>query len=183
MTSVTTTTTTKIQHLLFFWKWNSESTPHCGSKGRSARGLHTWDHMQICPSTSLFSMSIKSTAHTHAHHTHSADLNFLPLDVHGSYTEVHSDGVLLPLWENPWFEVLNHTGLPDVRVSDQDDLKQEIKRVIVLRSWGLHGGGTGFFFCGCVRVRKEEMVPSYTVDHFECLDCEAKRWWVIFMLE
>lgn len=70
----------------------------------------------------------------------STDLHFLAPDVQGSYSEVHSYCVLLPLCKNPCLEILDHTGLPHVWVSDQDDLKQEIKSVIMLRSWGLHGG-------------------------------------------
>lgn len=96
-----------------------------------------------------------STAHTHTlkHTTYSTNLNFLPLYIHGPYTEIHSDGVLLFLWENPWLEIVNHTGLPYVRVSNQDDLKQKIERVIMFRPWGLHGGDTVEcvpFICGCL---------------------------------
>lgn len=88
------------------------------------------------------------------HTTHSADLHFLPLDIHGPHAEIHSDGVLLPLREDARLEILNHAGLPHVGVPDQDDLKQEIKSVIMLRSWGLHGGGTVF-----LRMGVEEMIP------------------------
>lgn len=100
--------------------------------------------------------------------TSSANLNFLPVDIHGPHSEIHSDGVLLSLWENPWFEILNHAGLPHVRVSDQDDLKQEVKIVIMLKSQGLHGGGTAES-----SVDVNVCSHSSTVDHLRCLDFEG----------
>lgn len=94
--------------------------------------------------------------HTHSNTPHT-NLHFLPLNIQGSYSEIHPNGVLLFLWEKPWLKILNHAGFSYIRVSNQDDLKQEIKRIVMFGSWGLHvGGRVRVSLCGCESARKEQ---------------------------
>lgn len=67
------------------------------------------------------------------------DLHSPAPDVQGADAEVHPDGVLLVIGEHPRLEVLHHAGLAHVRVTDQDDLEQEVEGVVMFRSRGLHG--------------------------------------------
>lgn len=89
-----------------------------------------------------FLLGLITPPHLWLPQTHDTNLHFLALDDHRPNGEIHSNGVLLPVWESPRLEVLNYRSLAYVRVSNQDDLEKEIKRVIMFRGWTLHGGGT-----------------------------------------
>lgn len=72
-------------------------------------------------------------------------LHLLAIDVHGADSKVDPDGVLLLLHEDAGLEPLDHTGLPHVRVPDQDDFKKKVERVLNLRPCRLHGEGRNIY--------------------------------------
>lgn len=66
-------------------------------------------------------------------------LHFPAINVDSTNSEIHANGVLLLLHEYARLEALDHAGLPHIRVTDQDDFKQKVKRVVDLRDHRLHG--------------------------------------------
>lgn len=72
---------------------------------------------------------------------HVTYLHLLAVDLQGTDSEVDPDGVLLLLHEYARLEALDHTGLPHVRVPDQNDFKKKVERVLDLRPCRLHGEG------------------------------------------
>lgn len=116
---------------------------------------------------------IESRPHVPQHRVHCTahtDLHFLPLYVQGPHGEIHSNGVLLFLWENTWLEILNHARLPNVGVSNQDDFEQEVKWIVMFQTWGLHGGGP------LSLAEKQEVIAQES--HQQCLALRDKRCWL-----
>lgn len=68
------------------------------------------------------------------------NLHFFALDVHCPNAKVHPDGVLQFAREASVLEVLDHAGLPHVGVANQDDLEEEVKRVVLFGSRHVHDG-------------------------------------------
>lgn len=68
------------------------------------------------------------------------NLHFFALDFHCPNTKVHPDGVLQVAREASQLEVPDHTGLPHVGVANQDDLEEEVKRVVLFGSRHVHDG-------------------------------------------
>jgi len=71
---------------------------------------------------------------------HVSYLHLLAINIQGTNSKVHSDGVLLLLDEYARFEALDHTGFPHIRVPNQDDFEKKVERVLSLRPCRLHGG-------------------------------------------
>lgn len=72
---------------------------------------------------------------------HVAYLYPLAVNVQGTNSKVDPDGVLLLLHEYSRLEALDNTGLPHIRVSNQDDFKKKVERVLNFWPCSLHGEG------------------------------------------
>lgn len=59
-----------------------------------------------------------------------SDLHFLAVDLQGTHSEVHPNGVLLRFGVDPGREMPHHTRLPHVGIPDEDNLEQIVKVLI-----------------------------------------------------
>lgn len=72
-----------------------------------------------------------------------SDLHFLAAYLEGAHCEVHPNGILLWLSVDSRFEMLYHTCLPHIGISNEDDLEQIIHILICCSGWAgeLHDSG------------------------------------------
>lgn len=72
---------------------------------------------------------------------HITYLDLLPIDIQGANSKVDPYRVLLLLNEYSGLEPLDHTGFSDIRITNQDDFKEKVKRVLSLQFVRLHSEG------------------------------------------
>lgn len=123
-------------------------------------GIHSriiWNSSQCCGNLKIYSTYGSNTSFfvgdiTIENQIHfdsltawfSTNLNSFSINVQSSNCEVYSYSVLLPFKKHSWLEAVDHTSLAHVGISNENDLEEEIKRVVLLQLhfYGLqsHGG-------------------------------------------